>query len=52
MVNAVNPSTDAVPMSGSTSTSATTGTTITRKGTVPVQNPWTALPRLANQWAR
>ena len=29
-----------------------TGTVITRNGTVPAQKPRTAVPRLANQWAR
>ncbi len=51
-VNAVNASTDEVPRSGSSRTRTTTGTVITRNGAVPVQNPRTVLPRLANQWAR
>ena len=51
-VNAVNASTDEVPRSGSSRTRTTTGTVITRNGTVPAQNPRTEVPRLANQWAR
>ena len=48
----MNPSTDAVPRSGSSSTSMTIGPAMTRNGIVPAQNPFTAVPRVANQCAR
>ena len=51
-MNAVNASTDAVPRSGSRSTSTTTGIVITRNGSVPPRSPRTAVPRFANQCAR
>ncbi len=52
IVNAVSVMTVVVPRSGSRNTSAMTGAAMTRKGTVPLQNPCTSVPRLANQWAR
>ncbi len=52
IVNAVSASTVDVPRSGSRSTSTTTGTAMTRNGSVPPRRPWTAVPRLAIQWAR
>ena len=52
IVNAVSVMTLVVPRSGSLKTSAMTGATMIRNGTVPPQKPRIRPPRLANQWAR
>ncbi|MDF2735844.1 MAG: hypothetical protein K0S97_2468 [Chloroflexota bacterium] len=52
IVKPVRAMTVVVPRSGSLNTSASTGATTIRKGTVPLQKPPTFVPRFANQWAR
>ena len=52
MVKTVTVMTMVVPRSGSLNTSAITGTTMIRNGTVPPQKVRTRVPRFAIQWAR
>ncbi len=52
IVKTVNVMTIVVPRSGSLNTSAITGTTMIRNGTVPPQKLRMRVPRFAIQWAR